>query len=145
MEKCLHTTDLHLLSDVHDDAPRCYRVGREKRPQLSISTHSSIGTSVSTPALSATTSHARSSSVTCPALASVGSAVARSRLELPVGVRLSPADWRVHRRRAVKVDLLDVGPRHILGALTAVDEDQHADIPIAEVTGALELQLLAAM
>jgi hypothetical protein len=31
------------------------------------------------------------------------------------------------------------------GALTAVDEDQHAGIAVAEVAGALELQLLATM
>src|SRR3954468_13919974 len=52
---------------------------------------------------------------------------------------------RVHRRRAVEGDLPDVGPGHVLGALTAVDEDQQAGIPLAEVAGALELQLLAAM
>jgi len=58
---------------------------------------------------------------------------------------LAPAERRVHRRRAVEVDPLDVGPKHVLGALTAVDEDQHAGIPLAEVAGVLELQLLATM
>ena len=54
-----------------------------------------------------------------------------------------PDERRVHRRRAVEVDLLDVGPGHVLGALMAVDEDQQTGIPLAEVAGALELQLLA--
>src|SRR5687768_15291881 len=48
-------------------------------------------------------------------------------------------------RRTVEVDLLDVGPGHVLGALTAIDEDQHAGISVAEVASALELQLLAVM
>ena len=46
-------------------------------------------------------------------------------------------------RRTVEVDLLDVGPGHVLGALTAIDEDQHASIPLPQVTLALEVQLLA--
>ena len=50
---------------------------------------------------------------------------------------------RVHRRRSVEVDVLDIGPTHVLGALTAVDEDQHAGIPVAEIAGAFELQLFA--
>ena len=49
------------------------------------------------------------------------------------------------RARPVEIDPLDVGPRHVLGALTAVDEDQHAGVPVAEIAGAIELQLLAAM
>src|SRR5215218_7893770 len=49
------------------------------------------------------------------------------------------------RRRTVEVDLLDVGPGNVFGALTAVDEDQQAGIPLAEVAGALEPQLLAVM
>ena len=57
----------------------------------------------------------------------------------------APAERRVHRRRAVEVDLLDVGPGHVLGALTAVNEDQHAGIPLAEISAGLELQLLAVM
>src|SRR3954470_21879832 len=52
---------------------------------------------------------------------------------------------RVHRRRAVEVDLPDVGPGHVLGALTAGDEDQQAGVPLAEVAGAFEPQLLAAL
>src|SRR5436305_8361962 len=60
-------------------------------------------------------------------------------------VILAPAERRVHRRRVVEVDLLDVGPGHVLGALTAVDEDQHAGIPLAKIASALELQLLTAM
>src|SRR6185436_17466699 len=63
----------------------------------------------------------------------------------PVTDGRSAAERRVHRRWAVDVDLLDVGPGHVLGALTTVDEDQHAGIPLAEVAGALELQLLAVM
>jgi RNA polymerase sigma factor (sigma-70 family) len=43
------------------------------------------------------------------------------------------------------VDLLDLGPAYVLGLLKAVDEDQHAGIPLAEVAGELELQHLAAM
>ena len=49
---------------------------------------------------------------------------------------------RIHRRRAVEVDLLDVGPGHVLGALPAVDEDQQARIPFAEIAGSLEQELL---
>ncbi len=37
----------------------------------------------------------------------------------------------VHLRWAVEVDPLDVGPGHVLGALTAVEEDQHAGILLA--------------
>src|SRR3954452_22604106 len=58
---------------------------------------------------------------------------------------LAPAGRRIRRRRAVEVDLPDVGPEHVLGALAAGDEDQHAGIPRAEVAGALEPQLLAAL
>jgi len=57
----------------------------------------------------------------------------------------APAGRRIHRRRTVEIDLLDVDPAHVLRALTAVDEDQHACIPLAEIAGALELQLLAVM
>ena len=46
---------------------------------------------------------------------------------------LAPAERRVHRRRAVEVDPPDVAPGHVLGALPAVDEDQHAGVPLAEV------------
>src|SRR3989304_4934907 len=52
---------------------------------------------------------------------------------------------RVRRRRAVEIDLLDIGPGQVLGALTAVEEDEHAGIPLPEVAGALEPEFLAAM
>jgi len=45
----------------------------------------------------------------------------------------------------VEIDLLDVGPLDVLGALAAVDEDQHAPITRTEIAGAIELHLLAAM
>jgi hypothetical protein len=51
------------------------------------------------------------------------------------------AFWATHIQRI----RYDVGPAHVLGALTAIDEDQHAGIPLAEVASALELDLLAAM
>jgi preprotein translocase subunit SecG len=43
----------------------------------------------------------------------------------------------------VEVDLLDVGPSHVLRALAAVDENQQTGIAFAKVAGALETQLLA--
>src|SRR5262245_54106302 len=56
---------------------------------------------------------------------------------------LAPAERRVHRRRAIEVDPLDVGPGHVLGAPTAGDEDQQAAISLREVAVAFEPQLLA--
>src|ERR1019366_9560150 len=53
---------------------------------------------------------------------------------------LAPAKGRVHRRRAIESDLRDVGPGHVLGALTIV-----GGIPLAEVASALQLQFLATM
>src|SRR5262245_13675346 len=76
---------------------------------------------------------------------------ALSLIRLAVNLRfLSASDpaltlRRVHRGRTVKVDLFDVGPEHVLGALNAVDENQHAGSPPAEVAAALKLQLLAIM
>ena len=58
---------------------------------------------------------------------------------------LALAERWVHGWRSVEVDPLDVGPKHVFGALTAVNEDQHAGIPLAEVAGRLKLELLAAM
>src|SRR6185369_14065337 len=67
------------------------------------------------------------------------------RSSIPWPPILAPAEWRVHPQRAVEVDLLDVAPGHVLGALAVAGEDQQAGIPRAEVAGALELQLLAAL
>src|SRR5687767_2690814 len=44
----------------------------------------------------------------------------------------------------LEVDSLDVGPRHMLGAIAAVEEDQHASIRLVQVSAALELQNFAA-
>src|SRR5829696_5522711 len=46
---------------------------------------------------------------------------------------------RVHRRRPVEIDRDDLGPRHVLGALTTFDKDQHAGVPRSEVACALQL------
>ena len=43
----------------------------------------------------------------------------------------------------MEINPFDIGPEHVLRALTAVDEDQHAAIRFAEVAAAIELQLLA--
>ena len=51
----------------------------------------------------------------------------------------------MYLRRSVEIDLLDVGPLRVLGALAAGDEDEHAGIGVAEIAGALELQHLAVM
>lgn len=37
---------------------------------------------------------------------------------------LTITEWYVHRRGAVEVDLFDVGPRHVLGVLKTIDEDE---------------------
>jgi hypothetical protein len=39
----------------------------------------------------------------------------------------------------MEIDLLDVAPLDVLGALAAVDEDQHAAVPLTEIPGAIEL------
>ena len=50
---------------------------------------------------------------------------------------LAPAELRIHRRRAFEVDRRDIGPKYIVGVPTAVDENQHAGSPLAEVAHGL--------
>src|SRR5512145_3125430 len=58
---------------------------------------------------------------------------------------LARFEWRVHRRRAIELDLVNLGPAYVLGLFSTFDEDQHAGIPTAQVAGEFELEYLATM
>ncbi len=62
-----------------------------------------------------------------------------------VPCRRRSADRWIHFRRNVEIDPLDFVPEHVVRALTADEEDQHARVSLSEVAPTVELQALAAM